>query len=85
LGEKILNISSVVAVHGLNGGSFRTWTEGGVLWIRDLLCTKLPNPRIMTFGYNANLYSDCAAGRIKAHNLYSMLEDERDTPQASEV
>lgn len=57
------------------------------MWIRDLLRSKLPNPKIMTFGYNANLYTDCAAGRIKdfANNLYSMLEDERETPQVSEA
>ena len=33
----------------------------------------------MTFGYNANFFSDCAEGRINvfAQNLYSELEVER--------
>ncbi|EEP78060.1 predicted protein [Uncinocarpus reesii 1704] len=44
----------LVAIHGLNGDPFRTWThpETAVMWLRDLLPEAIPNIRIMTFGYN---------------------------------
>ncbi|KAF1962579.1 hypothetical protein CC80DRAFT_531414 [Byssothecium circinans] len=54
----------VVFIHGLNGGSFRTWSKDGAFWPKQFLSKILPTTRIMTFGYNANLFSDCAQGRI---------------------
>lgn len=49
----------IVAVHGLGGDPFGTWTaQDGTIWIRDLLST-LPsyqNARILTFGYNATAF-----------------------------
>ncbi|MCJ1403613.1 hypothetical protein MMC11_006836 [Xylographa trunciseda] len=50
-------IVDIVAVHGLNGDPFRTWTtEGsGKMWLKDpsLLPSNLKNSRILTYGYNA--------------------------------
>ena len=44
-----------MAVHGLNGDKYRTWTckKSEKLWLQDFLPTDLPRARIMTFGYNA--------------------------------
>jgi hypothetical protein len=49
-------MSSLVAIHGLNGDPIKTWTykETGVMWLRDVLPEVLPKARIMTYGYNAN-------------------------------
>ena len=47
--------SSFVAVDGLNGDAFATWTHGktGMLWLETMLFPLLPDTRIMTYGYNA--------------------------------
>ncbi|KAI1972184.1 hypothetical protein LOZ35_004696 [Ophidiomyces ophidiicola] len=52
-------IFDLVAVHGLNGDAFKTWThkQSKVMWLRDLLPKELPNVRIMTFGYNSKFYN----------------------------
>ena len=53
---KPANVHSIVAVHGLNGDPFRTWTtESDKLWLKDpsLLPSNLKNSRILTYGYNA--------------------------------
>jgi hypothetical protein len=75
----ILSCFSIVAIHGLNGGSFSTWTQDGKLWLRDFLPSTFPSARIMTFGYNANLFADCASGRINnfANNLIALLAAKR--------
>ncbi|OJD27088.1 hypothetical protein ACJ73_01528 [Blastomyces percursus] len=72
----------VVAIHGLNGGSMSTWSRNDKLWLRDFLPSTFPSARIMTFGYNANLFADCASGRITdfANNLIAMLAAERQKP-----
>ncbi|PVH84639.1 hypothetical protein DL98DRAFT_512067 [Cadophora sp. DSE1049] len=50
----------IVAVHGLGGDSFSTWTDkaSGCLWLRDLLPQQeaLKGARIMTFGYDARAF-----------------------------
>lgn len=51
-------MSSVVAIHGLNGHRERTWTAAnGKLWLRDLLPQRLPRARIMAWGYDSNTHS----------------------------
>ncbi|KAI1462466.1 hypothetical protein F4805DRAFT_474391 [Annulohypoxylon moriforme] len=54
-------IVDIVFVHGLNGGRTSTWTSESdndnpnqVFWPRDLLPSKCPNARILSFGYNAS-------------------------------
>ena len=47
-------MSSVVAIHGLNGHRERTWTAAnGKLWLRDLLPQRLPR----AWGYDSNTHS----------------------------
>jgi len=49
-------VIDIVAVHGLNGHREKSWTDekSNVLWLRDLLPDRVPNARIMTFGYDAD-------------------------------
>ena len=71
---------SIVAVHGLDGDAYESWTAGSKLWLRDFLPQKLScRPRIMTFGYNANLKYRTAQGRLShyADNLLGDLIAER--------
>lgn len=47
----------IVAVHGLSGHSFETWTsrESGSCWLRDFLPESIPKANILTFGYDSRL------------------------------
>jgi hypothetical protein len=44
-----------VTVHGLNGDAINTWThpKSKKFWLKDFLPQRIPDTRIMTFGYNA--------------------------------
>ncbi|KAK2787871.1 hypothetical protein FQN52_007050 [Onygenales sp. PD_12] len=63
----------LVAVHGLNGDPFETWThkKNRVMWLRDLLPSELPNVRIMTYGYNAKFRN--FTGRQDMRNIAMKL------------
>ena len=51
--------SSIVAIHGLNGGALRTWTtpDTGICWLSDprFLPKYVKNSRVLVWGYDANL------------------------------
>ena len=79
---------SIVAVHGLNGHPFNSWTVSGkpqdVCWLAhpELLPRILPNARILTWGYNANvtaLLGSTSSDRILNHaqTLIAQLEADR--------
>ena len=47
---------SIVFVHGLTGNRETTWTYNkSIFWPRDLLSKELPDARIFTFGYDADI------------------------------
>jgi hypothetical protein len=71
---------SIVAIHGLGGHAFKTWTDSdGHLWLRDSLPRHIPTARIMTYGYD----SAVAFGRSRmgvadfARDLLSRVRIER--------
>ena len=77
--------SSIVAVHGLCGDAYETWTEdtGGKLWLRDFLPSQVPNTRIMSYGYDsffAFSKSEIELGDVAA-DLLNRLNDERGTQE----
>ncbi|KAK8209716.1 hypothetical protein IWZ01DRAFT_527990 [Phyllosticta capitalensis] len=78
----------IVAVHGLGGDPFSTFTRNNCLWIRDLLPSSpyFENARIMTFGYDARAFlhpfSKQTNGRVFtfAENLLGDLDVKRISP-----
>lgn len=54
--------NSIVAVHGLDGDSHRSWTDAmtDICWLQHplFLPSQFPNARIMAFGYNVNTDSE---------------------------
>jgi hypothetical protein len=74
---------SIVFVHGLTGDRENTWTSGETLWPQQLLPIRLPEARVMTFGFDADVvkfFSVASQNRIDHHaqNLISSLADIRD-------
>lgn len=79
-------LDSLVAIHGLNGDPFDTWThkDTGVMWLRDLLPEALPNIRIATFGYNARFKNFTAQQDLRSISL-KLLTELADIRSAAEV
>jgi hypothetical protein len=72
--RKVLKLSSIVAIHGLNGHPIKTWTthETKRFWLgdSDLLPSNLKRARILTYGYNASvaaLLGKTSSDRIMQH------------------
>ncbi|KAH0559359.1 hypothetical protein GP486_004127 [Trichoglossum hirsutum] len=62
-------LPDIIAVHGINGDAFNTWTHGdrGALWLRDFLPSQIPGARVFTFGYNSNVAFTRAKGSLDSH------------------
>ena len=74
-GELKLDVAkrtSVVFVHGLTGDREKTWTHQSTscLWPEELLPLDLPEARIFTYGYDADVahfFSAASQSRIGNH------------------
>ncbi|KAI9507260.1 hypothetical protein F5148DRAFT_140868 [Russula earlei] len=64
------NELDIIAIHGLNGHAFSSWAVNHVMWLRDLLPKRVPNARVLVYGYNANHVEDVYLFRI---NEYARL------------
>jgi len=64
-------IDSLVFVHGLGGDSIKTWTHADTnqIWISnpDFLLGLKDKVRVMTFGYNANVFENITTSRVVDH------------------
>ena len=74
-------LSSIVAVHGLGGHPYDTWTEekSGKMWLRDFLPSQVPHTRIMSYGYDSLVAfskSEIELGDVAA-DLLNRLDGER--------
>jgi len=84
---QLLTHFSIVAIHGLNGHAWNSWTkhENGreTNWLRDYLPRVLEDkgifPRIMVFGYNVNVLVNKAVVdvTVPSANLVVELQSER--------
>jgi hypothetical protein len=58
-------LPDIVAVHGLDGDAYKTWThENGCMWLKDLLSKQFPRWRVYTFGYPADVAFTRADGNL---------------------
>ena len=77
-GQQLLNYTvDIVAVHGLGGGAYKTWThDNGKLWLRDFLPGDLPGARVFTYGYNSTFVFSRETGTLREY-ARALLEDIR--------
>ena len=75
----------IVAVHGLMGNPYTTWTRGkdpnGKPWISDFLPSQLPHARVFSYGYDSNFVRSSSVAGIPefAMNLLAWLKLRRST------
>ena len=63
-------LHSICFVHGLAGGRVSTWKQGKVFWPYNLLARDIPDARIITWGYDADIahfLSPTSTNRVKDH------------------
>jgi hypothetical protein len=84
--SKLIFNHSFVAVHGLSPlknpkHAEDTWTakSSKKMWLRDFLPHKVPNCRILLFGYNSNAVLSASTAGVQDHGetLFSRLIRER--------
>lgn len=61
----------IVAVHGMNGDAYETWTTQNsngdeVNWLRDFLPEQFPGARIFSYGYPADIFWTRETGDISS-------------------
>ena len=85
-GQQLPNYTvDVIAVHGLGGGAYKTWThENGKLWLRDFLPGDLPGARVFTYGYDSTFVFSRKTGTLRAY-ARALIEDIRCERTLAEV
>jgi hypothetical protein len=70
----------IVAVHGIAGDAYDTWTHAnGKFWLRDFVPEEFPGARVFSFGYDAEVFFSRSEGNIEsyARSLLDGLTRER--------
>jgi len=72
----------IVIVHGLNGDAVKSWTDSTTkaFWPKDFLPYDVPEARVLTFGYNADVAFGNTTADIVDHakDLLGSLIDKRE-------
>ena len=84
-------LSSIVAVHGLNGDAVKSWTSNNICWLKhpNFLPKYIGRARVLTWGYNANISSltgnTTSSDRIlqHAHTLVGQLQGDTEVNDVS--
>jgi hypothetical protein len=63
----------VVALHGITGDAYNTWTKEKCFWLRDILPDALPGARIFSYGYDARVILSKSVANLDAYSL-SLLQ-----------
>ncbi len=75
-------LSSIIAVHGLNGNPTNTWKSSASkdFWLQDFLPLDVKGARVLNYGYNANVVFGNSTADIWDHaqSLLGSLIDERE-------
>ncbi|PMD49359.1 uncharacterized protein K444DRAFT_549306 [Hyaloscypha bicolor E] len=74
------NSLDIVAVHGIMGDAYDTWThDNGNFWLRDLIPKDLPGARVFSYGYPASVFCTFSTGTLDeyARDLLEKLKGER--------
>ena len=59
----------IIAIHGLNGDAFTTWTHAnGTFWLRDLLPECLPGSRVFTYGYPSQVAFNSSYATVRDYS-----------------
>ena len=77
----------IIAVHGLGGDAYRTWTHAdGNVWLAQLH-DRLPGARIYTFGYDSGFAFSRGTGTIEefARSLLAHIMTVRNTDEVRYV
>lgn len=78
--DRARNSLDIVAVHGITGNAYSTWThDNGTFWLKDLIPKNLPGVRVFSYGYPADVFCTFATGTIDtfARSLLESLKRER--------
>lgn len=70
----------IVAVHGITGSAYDTWTHSnGTFWLKDLIPKDFPGARVFSYAYPADVFCSFATGTIRsfARSLLECLKGER--------
>lgn len=86
----MIGSNSIVFVHGLNGNRINTWTsEDGYFWPNTFLPVAVPNSRILSWGYDADVikwWGLASFNEVEGHasNLSSDLANLRSSTNSSD-
>ncbi|KAH0551024.1 hypothetical protein GP486_007617 [Trichoglossum hirsutum] len=60
-------LPDIVAIHGINGHPYESWTRDGAFWLRDFLPEEIPGARVFSFGYDAQVVFTTSKASLDAY------------------